>query len=219
MKKSVVLFLSILVFVCVAAYLTGCGSNDEAGRYELSKDESCYTLVEYDVPESGEVVTPAVYNGKPVKKIERDLFKGNTGKVKTLIVSEGTEELCGYAFSTCYNLEKVTLPSSLKTVGKNAFAGCEALETIILPDGVESVSENAFDGCKNLKTISLGKNLREFTGRALANTKNLTEIKVDENNAVFKVKDGAIFPPTKKFSLPYPRLKQKNLLYRRKQPK
>lgn len=207
MKKSVVLFLSILVFVCVAAYLTGCGSNDEAGRYELSKDESYYTLVEYDVPESGEVVTPAVYNGKPVKKIERDLFKGNTGKVKTLIVSEGTEELCGYAFSTCYNLEKVTLPSSLKTVGKNAFAGCEVLETIILPDGVESVSENAFDGCKNLKTISLGKNLREFTGRALANTKNLTEIKVDENNAVFKVKDGAMFSADEKVLVAVPAIK------------
>lgn len=198
MKKSVILFLSVLACVCVAACLTGCGGNDEAGKYELSKDGSYYTLTEYVVPESGEVVTPSNYNGKPVKKIERDLFKGNTGKLKTLVVSEGIEELCGYAFSTCYNLEKVTLPSSLKTIGKNAFAGCEVLETITLPDGVEAVGENVFDGCKNLKTISLGKNLGEFTGRAFANTKNLTEIKVDENNARFKVKDGAIYSADEK---------------------
>lgn len=207
MKKSVVLFLSVLVFVCTAACFAGCGGNDGAGRYELSKDGSYYTLINYDAPESGEVVLPAVYKGKPIKKIERDLFEGGTGKVKTLAISEGTEEICEYAFSTCYNLEKVTLPSSLKTIGKNAFAGCEVLETITLAGGVETVGENAFDGCKNLKTISLGKNLRELTGRAFANTKSLTEIKIDEANPCFKVKNGALFSADEKVLVAVPAIK------------
>ena len=39
-----------------------------------------------------------------------------------------------YAFSSCYNLKSITIPSSVKSIGAYAFSGCKGLEKVIIPD-------------------------------------------------------------------------------------
>jgi len=56
------------------------------------------------------------------------------------------------AFSNCYNLKTVTLPSTLEFILQSAFEECSSLEEIHLPKTLKNVYEKAFDG-SGLKKI------------------------------------------------------------------
>ena len=55
-------------------------------------------------------------------------------------IPDGVEKLCGWCFSDCKNLSRVTFgeSSSLKLIGKKAFFGSGVVE-IHVPDGIERV--------------------------------------------------------------------------------
>lgn len=81
-------------------------------------------------------------------------------------VKEGTKIIAGDAFGTCINLEKVTLPKSIISIGDSAFSNCEKLIEINLPDSITYIGESAFHGCKKLKSIKIPKKItviREHT--------------------------------------------------------
>ena len=69
------------------------------------------------------------------------------------VIPEGVEEIADGTFSEVVSLAKVTLPSTLKRIGKDAFAGCPLME-ISIPEGVEAIGDGAFTGCINLSKIS-----------------------------------------------------------------
>lgn len=57
-----------------------------------------------------------------------------------------------YAIKSKTTITKVTLPSTVTTVAKQAFYGCSNLETVtpFLPDSVTSIGYQAFSGCPKL---------------------------------------------------------------------
>ena len=57
-------------------------------------------------------------------------------------------------FSGLYALEKVTLPTTVRTVKRYAFYNCESLTTVNL-DSATSIGNGAFSDCSALKTVSL----------------------------------------------------------------
>ena len=67
-----------------------------------------------------------------------------------LVIPEGIENIPDNYFYDSYygcSLERIVLPSTLKTIGKNAFRYCNYLREITIPAGVTSIGSNAFDGC------------------------------------------------------------------------
>lgn len=64
-------------------------------------------------------------------------------------VADGVTKIRSYAFFMCFDLEKVTLPSTLKTIGKGAFQYDEGLTDCELPEGLETVEDSAFFGAEN----------------------------------------------------------------------
>ncbi len=42
------------------------------------------------------------------------------------------------------SITSITIPGSVKTIGKDAFGGCDELESIILEEGIEHIGEMAF---------------------------------------------------------------------------
>lgn len=69
-------------------------------------------------------------------------------------VSEGTEEICEYAFSNAEKLEKVHVKDGLKRIGNSAFMNCSNMVSIGLPAGLESIEENAFCWCDGLTRVN-----------------------------------------------------------------
>ncbi len=59
-------------------------------------------------------------------------------------VREGTVRILGRAFAFNRRLERVQLPSGLKSIGKRAFLECERLESADLPEGVMELGAEAF---------------------------------------------------------------------------
>lgn len=51
------------------------------------------------------------------------------------------------AFVGCVSLRRVTIPASVKVMGKAAFGACVKLEELMVPEGVTEIQEQAFQGC------------------------------------------------------------------------
>ena len=57
------------------------------------------------------------------------------------------------AFVDCWQLERVSMPAKLRTIGPRAFQGCINLYQVKLNKGLEEIGEDAFDDCESLETI------------------------------------------------------------------
>lgn len=57
------------------------------------------------------------------------------------------------AFSGCYNLKILRLPSHLTKVSYRAVADCNSLLEIIIPASVEEIDNSAFENCRSMRSI------------------------------------------------------------------
>ena len=105
----------------------------------------------------------------------------------TVIISEGVTNICDRAFvkydGYCLGVKKITLPSTLKTIGKEAFWGNELkdMPDFVLPSSVTSIGENAFanTGIKNLNLSNLS--LTELSSGIVKDCANLESIVLPES--------------------------------------
>lgn len=67
----------------------------------------------------------------------------------------GLTEIEPYAFSEAFNLHKITLPESIKSIGEWAFAACYRLKQLNINEGVTKIGCGAFEGCRSLKSITI----------------------------------------------------------------
>ena len=66
------------------------------------------------------------------------------GKRKSFSVPEGVELLEGFAENANYDLQTITLPSTLRTLGRGCFAYFMKLRRLKIPEGVEEIGDQAF---------------------------------------------------------------------------
>lgn len=99
----------------------------------------------YGMPDTLEKIS---FRGTP-EKIGSDAFKGT--KIKTITLPDSIKSIDLGAFS-CYALESINFPASLKSLGAYAFYGCKNLKEIIIPDSLTSVrfGSDVFQGCSSL---------------------------------------------------------------------
>ncbi len=81
-----------------------------------------------------------------LKKIPRFAFYG-LSKIEYIIIAEGVDEICDEAFAFCNNVERVSLPESLKTIGPYAFyedTPCKLCD-VYLSKSIEEIHPGAFN--------------------------------------------------------------------------
>ncbi len=61
-------------------------------------------------------------------------------------------------------ITSVTIPSSIKSIGKNAFSECGGLQTVNLSGGTKIISDGAFDNCAALSDIQFTGGVEEIDG-------------------------------------------------------
>ena len=117
------------------------------------------------------------YNGKnPIVEIPSGVSKIAVGAfalspAKQVVIPEGVTELEGNyfgggargifgAFDSCFSLESVQLPNTLKIIGDCAFSHCKHLKRITIPDHVTHIHTCAFADCSSLEELNFPSGLQ-----------------------------------------------------------
>lgn len=91
-------------------------------------------------------------------------------RAESIIVSEGITGLIGECFYSMQSVTEVSLPSTLKTIGRNCFYYCTAITELTLPENLESIESYAFSECKNMvltvlsRTVSISEENTSYAG-------------------------------------------------------
>lgn len=59
-------------------------------------------------------------------------------------------------------ITKITLPTTISTIGTSAFANCSKLTSIVIPNSVETIGQDAFSNCSSLKSVTLPSSAKEW---------------------------------------------------------
>lgn len=97
---------------------------------------------------------------------------------KDYVVPEGVENIGEYSFSH-QTFRSVSLPSTLKTIGKGAFQGCTQISYMEIPSGVTEIGKGAFYST-GLVDIKLNEGLESIGENAFDRTK-LSEIQLPQS--------------------------------------
>jgi hypothetical protein len=107
----------------------------------------CKSLKKISLPESVRTIGKDAF--KHCAKLTSAGIVGTGGKKGVSYEFAWTDKIPENAFSGMQKLKKVSLPDTIKVIGKNAFKGCKALEEINLPEGVK-VGAKEFKDCAKL---------------------------------------------------------------------
>ena len=75
----------------------------------------------------------------------------------------------------------VTIPDTIKSIGKNAFSYSSGIVDITIPDSVTEIGEYAFYYCDNLKDITLSKKLTSLSRSVFSCCSSLVSINIPDN--------------------------------------
>lgn len=100
--------------------------------------------------------------------------------ITTVVVEEGVTVIGDNAFKNCIHLVQVQLPSTLKSIQKNAFFNCQSLSEIRLPPNVTYIGEHAFRYCISLKTITIPDSVETMEGSVFQNCSSLETVILSE---------------------------------------
>jgi hypothetical protein len=129
-------------------------------KVELTADSKGAVITGYTGAATA-VNIPAVIQGMPVREIGKKAFYRKDAII-SVAIPEGVTVIRENAFfhgSPIFSkLERVTLPSTLRVIEKEAFYGT-ALKSIVIPEGVTEIGTEAFCYCYELASIRLPSTL------------------------------------------------------------
>jgi len=135
------------------------------------------TITSY-VGSNKDIVIPATIKGVKVTKIGNDAFFYS--QIESVTIPGSIKSIGECAFQQCENLKSVTIQDGVETIEKKAFVFCKNLETVTIPDSVTTIGEGAFYSCPLLTNITLPKNIKEISNRLFQGAKSLTSMKVPD---------------------------------------
>lgn len=148
-----------------------------------SPDYYNYMLSECGVDENEELPLAAITSSGEfsipdyVTRIENGAFE-NWDDLTSISIPSSVKSIGKNAFKDCTNLTKIDIPDSVTSIEEGAFSGCDALTSINIPNSVTSIGNYAFFDCKNLKNVSIPESVTSIGEAAFCGCENLTNINV-----------------------------------------
>lgn len=101
----------------------------------------------------------------------------NTG-IKEIAFAEGAapEAISDFAFLNCDSLSTITLPNSIKSIGRGAFYDCDTLKNVVLPTSITEIAGQMFHHCNFLQSVTIPKGVTEIGYEAFSHCPKLTTI-------------------------------------------
>jgi hypothetical protein len=155
------LLLSALLLA--SAFQTALGEQDGDWTYSVLNGQATITGWNYWNTPGGAVTIPSEVNGIPVVRIESEY--GNifgaiwdnyiNYSITSITIPDSMRNIGKNAFYGLSSLTSVVIPNSVTEIGERAFYGCVSLQNIVIPNSVTNIRENAFSGCTSLTSITM----------------------------------------------------------------
>ena len=133
--RKMMLYAGMIASLTVGIFISGAGQQKVEAKTKVT-----YTLKKGTLTIKGKGAMPAKMKFRKNKKI------------KKVIIKKGVTSVSYEAFALCKNLNSVTIPSTVKTIGIRSFYGTK-ISKITVPSKTKTIGQGAFGSCKDLKTI------------------------------------------------------------------
>ncbi|MBR2590342.1 MAG: leucine-rich repeat domain-containing protein [Clostridia bacterium] len=81
-------------------------------------------------------------------------------EVQSITLPSSLEKLGPQIFMNCTAFTAIDIPAKCKTIGANCFQNCYSLTTVTFHEGLQRIGKDCFTGCDELKTLSLPKTVK-----------------------------------------------------------
>lgn len=133
--RKMMLYVGMIASLTVGIFISGAGQQKVEAKTKVT-----YTLKKGTLTIKGKGAMPTKMK-----------FRRNK-KIKKVIIKKGVTSISYEAFALCKNLNSVTIPSTVKTIGIRSFYGTK-ISKITVPSKTKTIGQGAFGSCKDLKTI------------------------------------------------------------------
>lgn len=133
--RKMMLYAGMIASLTMGIFISGAGQQKVEAKTKVT-----YTLKKGTLTIKGKGAMPAKMKFRMNKKI------------KKVIIKKGVTSVSYEAFALCKNLNSVTIPSTVKTIGIRSFYGTK-ISKITVPSKTKTIGQGAFGSCKSLKTI------------------------------------------------------------------
>ena len=122
-----------------------------------------------------------------IVKIGNDAFA--YCEVENITIPQGVSSIGGAAFFDCYSLKSITIPNSVGTIERSTFYNCNSLKSIIIPQGVTTIESSTFSNCSSLSSISIPSTVTKIGEWAFSSCSALTNVTIP--GSVVEIERGA----------------------------
>ena len=130
-------------------------------------------------------------------QMKGDTLVKYTGTASAVSIPTSVKHIGKEAFTGHTELVKVEIPGYVEDIDYNAFSGCTSLESISIPDTVTTIGNGAFSGCSNLRSVKLGKKVRKLGTGVFADCHSLSSMSISIYNEDLSYEDGVVYSKDK----------------------
>ncbi len=156
---------------------------DMTGGLVMTLDDTrSYFIVTDYISVEYDIVIPDVYQGLPVREIGEAAFRYKT-------------------------IDSITLPHSLRKIGKEAFLGLSydsQIKELDLPEGLEEIDDQAFCYCPTITTVTLPSTLKKLGSGVFHLCANIKKVKTAKGSEHFLAENNVLYSNDKKTLYFYP---------------
>ena len=105
-------------------------------------------------------------------------YKMEKTNIENITLPEGITSIGQWAFYKCVNLKSVTIPDSVTNINSWAFYNCSSLESLTIPDSVKVIGNETFYNCKSLTSIRIPDGVTIIGNYTFSGCTNLTSITI-----------------------------------------
>ena len=190
-RKSVTFFAVILMlFVLLSFNALGATENKSVATSNVSEEINKLKSAKLEIEEYKEL-SYVVLDNNTIQIVKYDGNK-KSYTIPSKINGKTVSVIGSHAFSSCPDLESLTIPGSVRDIHECAVAYCPKLKKITIKEGnLKALDSMDVYCCRNLETLSLPANVSSFT--FLYECTAVENVTIDSKNTHFKSYDGVVF--------------------------
>ena len=102
-------------------------------------------------------------------------------QIQSVTIPESVTSIGKYAFARCSSLTSLKLGENIKTIGDHAFYYCIKLESVTIPQSVTFIGDHAFGGCYGMDSFTIKDATTSIGKYAFSDCQSLTTLSLGEN--------------------------------------